>query len=159
MSLIDRDHVKHEGTKVFPPLIPITMLLVAWLLDGRVSVVAWEPGPWRWAGLAVAVVGLVLMAWSIMHQFRRGTDPNPYGKTSALVTDGPYAFSRNPIYLADIIIQTGVGALFALEWALLLLPVTWFGLWILVIRNEERYLADAFGDEYADYRQRVRRWK
>ncbi len=135
------------------------MIVLAWVLDDSVAALAWDVGPWRWGGLAVVLAGFGLMVWSIVHQYRRGTDPNPFGKTSHLVTDGPYAFSRNPIYLADILIQAGAGALFAWEWALLLLPVTWLGLRFLVIRNEERYLAELFGEEYTAYRQRVRRWK
>lgn len=159
MSVFDRDHVRLERTWVFPPLIPLAMLVLAWVLDGRVAVLALRQTPGLIiAGSTILAIGAALMAWSIVHQFRRGTDPNPYAKTSALVTDGPYAFSRNPIYAADLLVQTGVGLLLAWEWALLLAPVTFVALRLLVIRNEERYLAQAFGAAYTEYCKRVRRW-
>ncbi len=157
MALVNLKHINAEGTKVFPPLIPAAMLLLAWGLDQRLPF--WEmPLSLRILGVVFALLGASLMTWAIVHQYKRGTDPNPFNETSALVTDGPYRYSRNPIYLADLLLQTGIGAAFAFEWTLPLLAVTWLGLRVLVIRNEERYLAELFGDEYLEYRQRVRRW-
>lgn len=157
MTFIDREHVRAEGIRVFPPLIPTAMLLAAWPLGIVAPLAHVGPGV-RLAGWIVAGLGALLMAWALVQQYRRGTDPNPFGPTSRLVTDGPYRFSRNPVYVADLLLQTGIGLGLDWGWAIALLPATWLGLRILVIGHEERYLSRTFGDAYDAYCQRVRRW-
>ena len=82
----------------------------------------------------------------------------PHETPTALVATGPFRFSRNPIYLADLLILAGwsltLGAPFAL---LLLLPFAWV-LKTRFILPEEARAATALGPDYADYRTRVRRW-
>jgi protein-S-isoprenylcysteine O-methyltransferase Ste14 len=75
-----------------------------------------------------------------------------------LVTSGPYRFSRNPMYVGLSALYLGLALLFNVAWPLALFPVVVMALFRLVIRREERYLAEAFGETYALYAQRVRRW-
>jgi protein-S-isoprenylcysteine O-methyltransferase Ste14 len=75
-----------------------------------------------------------------------------------LVTWGPYRFTRNPMYLGLTFAYLGEAALLKQVWPVLLLPFTLAYLNWTVIPVEETKLADAFKDEYAEYRQRVRRW-
>ena len=102
--------------------------------------------------------GILFFLWAVVTMFAAGTSPEPHSPAEALVTHGPYQFSRNPIYAAFSLIYIGVAMGRNWLWVLLLLPpVLWLlGRWI--IRGEERYLTDLFGEPYREYCQRVRRW-
>ena len=84
-------------------------------------------------------------------------DPN-YGPVVEMVTDGPYRFGRNPLYLALSIALLGIGLAGNTYWTLLLLPVAVAYMHYGVILPEERHLEKLFGDEYLAYKSRVRRW-
>ncbi len=115
--------------------------------------------PYRWtSGLVVVLVGIGLAAWAAWTMRRHDTSPMPWEPVAALVVRGPYRVSRNPIYLGDVLVMTGLGLMFGTTWALLAavaaMPLaTW-----TVIRHEEAYLAARFGESWAAYRARVRRW-
>jgi len=76
----------------------------------------------------------------------------------ALVTGGPYRFSRNPIYLGFVLILAGFPLFSGTVWGAILVPVLILNLNNLVIQHEEAYLEKKFGEAYAGYRSRVRRW-
>ena len=71
---------------------------------------------------------------------------------------GPYRFSRNPIYLAFSLFQTGIALGVANAWTLITLLPAISVMSLVVIPREERYLEAHFGEEYASYKARVRRW-
>jgi protein-S-isoprenylcysteine O-methyltransferase Ste14 len=103
------------------------------------------------AGVALALAGLLTL-------LRARTGIMPMRPVRALVTAGPYRFTRNPIYVGLTITYLGVAAMQDQLWPLATLPL---GLWVLqktVIKVEEAHLVRQFGDEYADYCRRVRRW-
>lgn len=87
---------------------------------------------------------------------KSGTTPGALSPPAALVTTGPFGFSRNPIYVSFVLIYTGVGLLINSLWIILSVPVV--GLTWGVIIRDERYLEGIFGDKYLNYRARVRRW-
>ena len=77
---------------------------------------------------------------------------------SALVQEGPFRYTRNPGYLSLTMLYAGIAALRNALWALLLLPLVLYMIQREVIQREERYLERTFGEEYLDYKTRVRRW-
>lgn len=89
---------------------------------------------------------------------RHATSANPRSATQHLVTDGAFAYSRNPIYLAQTLLYGGLAGLGDAPYALLLLPALLGFMQRGIIKREEAYLAHRFGPAYADYRDRVRRW-
>jgi protein-S-isoprenylcysteine O-methyltransferase Ste14 len=104
------------------------------------------------------LVGLALGGAAVSAMIRRHTSPGPYEPSTSLVTDGPYGFTRNPIYLGFLMIYLGFTWLAGTFWGLLLSPfllatVTW-----AVIQPEEKYLGGKFAAAYSSYRSRVRRW-
>ena len=121
---------------------------------------------WRFsapiAGKIVAALlvglGLALVRWAFTTLRRAGTEASPYRATSALTAAGPFRFSRNPVYLAMTGMYVGALVLVGSVWpALMIVPL--FGVMhVGVVRREEVYLARKFGAEYAQYRERVRRW-
>lgn len=107
-------------------------------------------------GLVLLGVWLNLRANDVLSQ--HGTSVEPFKRPTALVTVGPFRFSRNPVYLSAVLQLLGV-ALFLGSLSPLLVPL----LWLLVldriyVPQEEAVLQETFGDAYRTYRQRVRRW-
>lgn len=111
-------------------------------------------------GLALLLLaaGAGLAAWSFATMRRAHTSPNPYTASAALVTAGPFGWSRNPIYVAQTLLYAGLAlagnSAWPFLWLVPLLAVMNWG----VIGREERYLRDLFGAEYEAYCRRVRRW-
>src|ERR1051326_7978762 len=76
----------------------------------------------------------------------------------SIVTEGPFRFTRNPLYVGGTAAYIGLGLGFNLAWALILLVPMLFLLSWGIIRREERYLEKKFGETYLAYKTRVRRW-
>jgi len=109
-------------------------------------------------GLLVLAAGASLYLSAIACLRRAHTAVLPGETATQLVTTGPYRFSRNPAYLGLAIVWCGVAALLNWGWPFLLLPAVLAGQQSLVIRGEERHLAEMFGETYRIYTRRVRRW-
>ncbi len=109
-------------------------------------------------GALLVVTGLFLAGWTTIALRRGGQHPDPARPTTALVTDGPFRFSRNPIYLGFASVAVGIGLLLNSYWVLGSAPVAFLALQYLVVTREERYLDTVIGHEYAEYREQVRRW-
>jgi protein-S-isoprenylcysteine O-methyltransferase Ste14 len=132
----------------------IVALLIAGLLQLIIPIHLLPPSTvWFPAGLIMLIMGAAVTTWAV---FVAG-DNNMEHPTS-LTTSGPYAFSRNPMYLSWAIITLGL----ALLWNSLWLAIAMLGALIFVqvytIPAEERALQCKFGVEYETYRKCVRRW-
>ena len=147
-----------RGALAFPPLVYILGLAAGWLLQVMFPLSP-LPAPAR------SVVGwLLVAAWAliaipaivVMRQAR--TTLNPNRPTTALVTAGPFRLTRNPLYLALTLGYAGLAVLLNALYALILLPVILVIVQRGIIVREERYLERKFGDEYVQYKARVRRW-
>ena len=89
---------------------------------------------------------------------RAKTNISPYQPTKAIVTSGPYRFTRNPAYMGFTMIVSGVAVMAEALWVFAALVPTIALIDRAVIAREERYLESKFGDEYLSYKRRVRRW-
>lgn len=159
--MTETSHGSSERPSAFPwpPVLLVLVIAAAWILEMLL------PLPWpgvgdtasRIAGLGLGAAGLVLLVWAIITLRRAGTTVLPDTGATALVTDGPFRFRRNPIYLADMIILLGIAELTRNLWLVLLTPV--FGILVtwLAILPEERHLEARFGDAYREYKERTRR--
>ena len=109
-------------------------------------------------GLGLFAAGVLIMA-AAMRQFRRaGTHVETHRPTTALVTDGLFARSRNPIYVALTLMYAGSGIVLDNAWILgLLVPLLLIMRYGVIVR-EERYLEAKFGERYGGYKASVRRW-
>jgi protein-S-isoprenylcysteine O-methyltransferase Ste14 len=142
---------------VHPPLLFLGPLLAGPLLDRLVSLPD-VPRRARRLGAPVLVAGLATAGWFLQTMRRAGTPVDPREASTALATDGPFRYTRNPGYLGMGLVYAGVSLRYNLRWSLAALPGV---LWTVdrgVIRGEEHYLAARFGADYEDYRGRVRRW-
>jgi protein-S-isoprenylcysteine O-methyltransferase Ste14 len=109
-------------------------------------------------GMAVICGGVAILA-SAFSVFRRmGQDPDPRKPTPTIARDGPYRFTRNPMYLGVSLVQLGLGIALGNAWIVLLLIPAVVLIHYRAILPEERYLERKFGDEYASFKVSVRRW-
>jgi protein-S-isoprenylcysteine O-methyltransferase Ste14 len=107
---------------------------------------------------ALCVASVVLGIWGRVTMYRAGTNMRPDKPATALVTGGPFRFSRNPLYLSLTALYVGITLLFDALWPLVtLVPMLAVLHWGVILR-EERYLEAKFGDAYRAYKTRVRRW-
>jgi protein-S-isoprenylcysteine O-methyltransferase Ste14 len=109
-------------------------------------------------GFLLLVPALALAAWGARTMHGAGTNISPLKPAVSLVTSGPYRFSRNPLYVALTVLYVGLALLLNSWWGVVLLVPVLVALHWGVVRREERYLGLKFGDEYAKYRSRVRRY-
>lgn len=144
-----------------PPLIYVGFLLTGFVID---RLTARSPDFIPGADIIVIVaiiaslsgIGFMIAGSS---RFRKlGNNLEPWKHANQVVTSGIFRYTRNPMYLGMSLLYLGLCLFFRSSWALILLPVTILVIQTQVIAREERYLAGKFGDEYLDYKRRVRRW-
>jgi protein-S-isoprenylcysteine O-methyltransferase Ste14 len=142
-----------------PPLIYAGGFLCGLLIDRALPVSGPLPVPLRRVFAPPLLVGGVLvMLAAVRTMVRAHTTINPAAPVAALVTTGPFRFTRNPIYLGDTLVYSGLALALGRRGPLVLLPGVLALIDRGVIRREERYLERRFGAPYRDYRARVRRW-
>jgi protein-S-isoprenylcysteine O-methyltransferase Ste14 len=146
------------GVVVFPPLLFGGALALGLLLHWIRPVHPLPSLPARLIGLVLLVASGLLARSAEGAMKRAGTNIRPDQPTSAIVSDGPFRFTRNPLYLALTGLYVSITLLVDALWPLLLLvPVLALLQWGVVAR-EERYLEAKFGEPYRAYKSRVRRW-
>jgi protein-S-isoprenylcysteine O-methyltransferase Ste14 len=141
-----------------PPLIFVTALAIGFGLEALLPGAS-LPGALRWPLGGVLVAGGIALALSFERSFRRAhTAVEPWKPTTAIVTSGPYRFTRNPAYLGMTLLSAGIAILAGAVWPLATLLLAVLVIDRGVIAREERYLERSFGEEYLAYKRRVRRW-
>ena len=156
---MDANGTDQEGPDILvhPPLLFLGPLLGGVVLDRVASLPDIPRGPRRLGGPILAA-GLVTTGWFLQTMRRARTPVDPRKASSALVTGGPFRYTRNPGYLGLGLVYAGVSLLCNSRWSLVALPAVVAAVDRGVIRGEERYLAGRFGTDYEAYRLRVRRW-
>jgi protein-S-isoprenylcysteine O-methyltransferase Ste14 len=142
----------------WPPILIVATLIAGRGLDLAAGGALELPAAVSSLGVALIVLALAGDAWCARTLWRRGTTILPHRAVSSLATDGPYRFSRNPIYVSHVALTFGVGLLLRSGGVALLIPLLVFALVKLAIEPEERHLLRKFGDEFSAYARRVRRW-
>jgi len=143
---------------VLPPLLYVAALAAGLLLNWAFPEPILYGDARYWIGGALAAIGVLIAAWARSLMERAGTNVNPMLPTTAIVTTGPFRFSRNPLYIALNLMYVGLALLTNAGWVLALIVPVLLVMHYGVIRREERYLEAKFGDAYRGYRARVRRY-
>jgi protein-S-isoprenylcysteine O-methyltransferase Ste14 len=146
---------------VFPPVIPFSALAIAcglqWLTP--LGLIANIDQGWRIAfGAIIVIAGLLTTVTGRRALVRHGTNVNPLKPSTALVTDGAYRWTRNPLYVGMLAGLCGIAFIFSLDWLLLLLIPSFAIMHFAVVKREEQYLEQKFGDEHRRYKARVPRY-
>lgn len=152
----------HAGTpplvvRIPTPLWLLGLIVAALLIDMSLELRA--VARYRPAGIVLLVAGILFSVWAASTFRRHKADIRPSSNThAALVMDGPFRVSRNPMYLGSLAVAVGA-ALFAGTWPMWLVPVVLFALQnFLIIPFEERSMRRTFGEAYDAYSKRIRRW-
>jgi protein-S-isoprenylcysteine O-methyltransferase Ste14 len=142
-----------------PPLLFLACLLAGWGL-GKVRPLALglPATPRMVLGVLLLLLAALHGGWGLLSFKRMGTTPDPNGEATALLTSGPFRWSRNPLYLGLAILLIAFGVKLDSAWILVLAAVLVLLLDRLVIAREEVRLRAQFGEEYAAYARQVRRW-
>jgi len=149
---------RHSSTTIAKTLEFAILLALPVISHYLFPLMAVVPRPYNYLGLVVMVLGVVL-SFQASAAFRRAlTGFQLRGATSSLVTTGPFAFSRNPMYLGFLLWLLGLAILLG-SLSPFLFPALFFIVAnFIMIPMEERSLEHQFGEEYNDYRKKVRRW-
>ncbi len=152
------EHPQGPGIHLPPPLWVAAVTAAGLALERVVPLPDWPGRAGRLVAAVLLVAWLLLFFLSLRELRRFATTVRPDRTASALVTSGPYARSRNPLYLGLVLLQAAAGFWFGSLWVLLLIGATVALLTRFAILREERYLEATFGDAYREYRSRVPRW-
>ena len=144
--------------RLWPPVAIGAPLVVGWL-----ATLAWgdpiDLGGWRIPlGWALAGFFVGWNAWSLWLFGRHRTGLLPGQATHAIIQEGPFRVSRNPLYVGLLALYLGLALLGPTFWGLVAFPAAVLLVDWGAIRPEERFLHERFGAPYDDYRRRVRRW-
>ena len=141
-----------------PPRIVLAFLAAGFVLDQfMLAPFLYEPVQYL-GGAGLLIGGIALMA-AAMRRFRAvGTSIETWRSSAAIVADGPYAMTRNPLYVSLLLIYPASGVIVNAPAVVALLPVLFVVLYFGVVLREEDYLECKFGDSYLEYRQSVPRW-
>jgi protein-S-isoprenylcysteine O-methyltransferase Ste14 len=118
-----------------------------------------EPGFWNWLGLIPVGAGTILLLWLLLLGIAQAPRRAKLGVTSSvLLTSGPYRFTRNPMYVAELALWLGWTLFFGSIGVLIGFGVLLATVYFVLVPLEERGLESAFGDVYLQYKDRVPRW-
>lgn len=153
--------------KSIPLWVGFIAALVVWdvlpwaisLLSRHYGWTAGRPGPWNLIGLIPVIVGNIGLFWGILAhsaQTPRQIDfelDKPY-----FLTNGLYRYSRNPMYVAELILMFGWVILYGSLAVLIAWVAGWASFHFYAIPQEERVIEARFGDSYLEYKNKVPRW-
>lgn len=141
-----------------PPLIYLSGWLAGWLFN-KLYPLPFLPTAFTWLVGGLLMVCSVVCAGFAFRAMRRAQTPvDPYSPSTAIVAEGSYRYTRNPLYLALTLFYVALASFVNSAWPLLLLPLVLLVIQRGVIAREERYLEQKFGEQYVRYKSRVRRW-
>ncbi len=151
----DKDH---PDVPILPPFLYLGALLASLVFE------LFDGGDFfRWGaqltlGILTMSLGAGIITWCLVLFANEGTNIEPYLPANALVTKGPYAYSRNPVYVGLTAVYLGLIVVFDIVWGFFFLIPLLASVHFLVIMREEDYLEEKFGQKYRDYKKSVRRW-
>lgn len=124
----------------------------------RIDPTRLSPGPARYAGVVAIAAGLALVAWTVLTYSRAGETLSPVVQSDRLVTAGPLAWTRNPLYLGVVTTIVGVAVVAGSPAAAGYAGLLGVAYHAIVVGIEEPKLDAAFGDAYRSYCDQVPRW-
>jgi protein-S-isoprenylcysteine O-methyltransferase Ste14 len=150
----------HPNVRIPPPLISFVFLCIAGGLEYWLGF-DYPRGPLL-LRLPVALIVFIFSGYLALHAFvvlkKRGTFIDPNRPTTKIVVEGPFRVSRNPMYLSLVVGLLGLSVLLLSIWFFLSAIVLRLVFDRFAVAPEELYLERKFGDRYADYKSKVRRW-
>ena len=156
-------YADRPNTILWPPIIYVAALVLPSPLQDQVPLPTIDFGvtidnALVLAGMALIVIGLSVDVWALMTFRTAGTPFNPTKRAENLATFGPYARTRNPMYLGALVAYLGLALGAGNLWRWIALPLMALGLHQLAVLREEAHLEARFGEAWREYAGRVPRW-
>lgn len=155
---MDQPTPRNAGVIAPPPLIFAGGLAAGLALQRLLRAPTMRHPAVRVTGMALCVCSVLLGSAAAWRMRRADTALNPASPTTTIVTDGPYRYTRNPIYVSFVLLYVGIAAIRGSWLPLVVLPGVLAVMVRGVIEREERYLEQLFGTAYTRYRATVPRW-
>ena len=147
-----------QKRKILPPVWLLITRVTQYVAHRLVPLAELVPPPWNYSGFVLMAFGLFMSA-TAANLFKRADTPViPFEKSTALVTDGWFRYTRNPMYLGMVLGCVGLAIVLGSLGAWLPLPEFILILRLRFIRGEEAFLEGIFGEAYLRYKAKVRRW-
>ena len=143
-----------------PPLVFVGFVLLGVALQYAVASIPFPVDRWITlaAGILISLTGLCFIVMAYKPFKRTGQDPAPWTPSPELLWEGPYRFTRNPMYLGLTLFQVGLGPAVNNLWISLFAAPALFVVHRIAVLPEERYLSEKFGENYKAYFAKVRRY-
>ena len=148
----------HPGVKLPPPILFLGLGLIGVGMEYAIPLSIGIDSPANYSGIGVIIISIVSIMFMSKLFERNKTAIEPWKTTSKIITTGPYKYSRNPIYILFCGVPVGLGIAFDTYWALFAFIPALIIVYYSAVKKEEKYLEAKFGQEYLDYKGKVRRW-
>ena len=159
--MTENPRLERPNTIPWPPMLVVGFIALGVALNWLVPL-GWPTGGLgdllTGLGFSMVAIALSLAVTAMRTMAQAQTTILPHRRSDHLVTKGVFGFSRNPIYVANVILIAGLGLFLGNWWLLLLAPVDGFATQKLAIEREEAHLEARFGKTYRDYKKKVNRW-
>lgn len=146
--------------KIPPPVYLLVFATLMYIADSQLPLVALITAPYHWLAILPALMAVMLDGWALWAFRRARTTVNPLHpeRATALVTSGPYRFTRNPMYVGILLLLSAWAVYLGSASPWFFLPLAFVTLTVQQIMPEEKILAQTFADGYRAYQDRVPRW-
>ena len=143
--------------KILPPhyfaVSLIAMLTLGYFFEEPVL-----PHKWHLVGIAPIVLGVVFAGVAVRQFTKAKTNIVPLTISTTLVTNGIFTFTRNPMYVGMLAILIGTALLLNDQWPWIVVALFWLVIRVGFVRHEETLMEQTFGEQFVEYKARVRRW-
>ena len=156
--MIHEDVLDNANVIALPPLIYGGALTIGLILQVIYPMAFVPQQVTVWVGVALIVGSSVIVGSALRALVHAKTPFDTRKPSTAIVTDGAFRYSRNPMYVAITLLYLGIASLVNTLWLVLFLVPLMVVIQRGVVAREERYLERKFGDEYLRYKRQVRRW-
>jgi protein-S-isoprenylcysteine O-methyltransferase Ste14 len=150
----------NPGVVIPPPLFYIIAFLFSLLLQKFVPIssAVFHSLPFEAGGVTIVGLSLIFTIPALVQFIKTKNTVMTIRPANSLQTLGIYSITRNPMYFGLLLLYIGLTLLIGNLWTLILIPLLLIMVTQRIIKPEERYLLRAFGDAYASYKGKVRRW-
>jgi len=144
--------------KLPPPIYFLAAIIAMVLLNSFAPGGRWLYYPWRYLGIIIIVLGLSFTLGGVILFRKLGTNPIPGTQAKVLVTNGPFRYTRNPMYLGLITILAGISILLGSFSPLVVILILSWILHTQFVLREEKWMEGWFGESYLAYKSKTPRW-
>ena len=148
----------NPGVKTPPPLTFLGFGLFGIVLHYLNPLTITGPSWLVYLGMLILISSFLGFGYMVNFYKKNETEIEPTKTTSKIITSGLYRYSRNPVYLISCAGPIGLGFLFLTYWAMFAFIPALIVVYFTAVKKEEQYLEKKFGQEYLDYKKKVKRW-